>query len=172
MSEERNELLEKANALGLDFPSNIKTERLKLMITESEGPALREGTKPGVDDEEVEISVKTETEKKPNTLRQKIAAAKKRASALSVVTITNRDNRENDVVTTVPLSFENQYFGLSRNVPLDIPVELEQALIDIAEGTMMSLHKAEVVNGRRTGNKVTVSVKKFGISYAKNQPSV
>lgn len=103
-------------------------------------------------------------------LRMKIAEAKKKAFATSIVTITNKDPRENDVMTTTTLSFENQYFGLSKIVPLDVPVELEKALIDIAESTRITLHKEEVVNGRRTGNKVPVSVKKFVVSYSRQQP--
>jgi hypothetical protein len=85
----------------------------------------------------------------------------------SIVTITNKDNRENDVMTSVYLSFENQYFGLSKQVPLDLPVELENSLIKIAEGVRITLHKDEVRDGRRTGNKIPTSVKKFAISYAR-----
>jgi hypothetical protein len=88
-----------------------------------------------------------------------------------IVTITNKDPRENDVVTTAFLSFENQYFGKARNVPLDIPVELEVALISIAEGCIMTMHKDEVVNNRRTGNKITQRVKKYAVSYSQRQPS-
>jgi len=84
-----------------------------------------------------------------------------------IVTITNKDNRDNDFTTTASLSFENQFFGLAKNVPLDVPVELEQALIDIAESTIITHHKDEIVDGKRTGNKVPVSVKKYVVSYGK-----
>ena len=92
---------------------------------------------------------------------------KKRAFKTTVITLTNKDNRENDVVTTAYLSFENQYFGLSKIVPLDIPVELEAALIAIAERSMITLHKDEIIDGKRTGNKTPVRVKKYAISYGK-----
>lgn len=114
-----------------------------------------------------------ETPKAPMTrkalLRKRIAAAKKKAMKTRIVTLTNKDNRENDVMTTAHLSFENQHFGLSKIVPLDVPVELEQALIDIAESTRITLHKDEIRDGKRTGNKVPVSVKKFAISYSQRQ---
>lgn len=102
-------------------------------------------------------------------MRRKIAEARKKAFKTHIVTLTNKDSRENDVMTTAQLSFENQHFGLSKIVPLDVPVELEKALIDIAESTRITLHKDEIVAGKRTGNKVPVSVKKFAISYARQQ---
>lgn len=115
---------------------------------------------------------KEDTDRKPSKrmlMRRKIAEARKKAFKTHIVTLTNKDSRENDVMTTVNLSFENQYFGLSKIIPLDVPVELEKALIDIAESTRITLHKDEVVSGKRTGNKVPVSVKKFAISYSRQQ---
>jgi hypothetical protein len=115
---------------------------------------------------------KEDTDRKPSKrmlMRRKIAEARKKAFKTHVVTLTNKDSRENDVMTTVILIFENQHFGLSKIVPLDVPVELEKALIDIAESTRITLHKDEIVSGKRTGNKVPVSVKKFAISYSRQQ---
>ena len=54
-------------------------------------------------------------------------------------------------------------------VPLDIPVELEVCLIGVAKDTMMTIHKEETIGGKRTGNKVAVSVPKFAISYEEVQ---
>ena len=180
MSEERTALLKEANELALEFPSNIPTPKLSALIAEAKGnpppvdetapsgPALKPGADLNVDDDDEEKSV---TEKpvlsKYATKRAKITAAKKKAFKTQVVTLTNKDNRENDIMTTAYLSFENQHFGLSKVVPLDVPVELEAALITIAETAMMTLHKDEIVAGRRTGNKVPVRVKKFAISYGK-----
>jgi len=115
---------------------------------------------------------KEDTDRKPSKrmlMRRKIAEARKKAFKTHIVTLTNKDSRENDVMTTVNLSFENQYFGLSKIIPLDVPVELEKALIDIAESTRITLHKDEVVSGKRTGNKIAVSVNKFAISYSRQQ---
>lgn len=182
MSEDRVELLEEANALGLSFHSNIPTEKLRILILEATGepiPVDEEAPEgPAVKVEVVAVEEEKETPA-PTPVkgqvplsahakkRKKIADAKARAMKTQVVTITNKDNRENDVMTTVYLSFENQYFGLSKLVPLDVPVELEQALIDIAASTAMTLHKDEIVGGKRTGNKVSVRTKKFAISYGR-----
>jgi hypothetical protein len=103
-------------------------------------------------------------------LRKKVLLAKRKASKKVIVTITNKDPRENEFMTTAPLSVENQHFSIGRNVPLDIPVEIEACLAKLAESTMMTHHKDEVVNGRRTGNKTIVSVKKYAVSYAREQP--
>lgn len=170
----RKELIEQANALALEFPSNIPTAKLQAMVDESID-ALPSGEPEKIEEKapaspEVAVDV---PERKPRgnpkeiAKRLKIKKAKDLALATEIVTITNKDNRENDVMTTAYLSFENQYFGRSRLVPLDIPVELERALIHIAESTTMTLHKDD---GTGTGNKVPVTVKKFAISYSRQQP--
>lgn len=154
---QRDKLITKANSLALEFPGNISSEKLQALIDDASGP-------------EVKSSEPKEepADSTPLSKRERIAKIKKAAMKMVVVTITNKDNRENDVMTTVFLSFENQYFGVAKHVPLDVPVEVEQALIDIAESTTMTLPKDEIVRGQRTGNKVAVTVKKFAVSYSKN----
>ncbi len=160
---DRKELLDQANELGLEFQSNIPGDKLEVMIAEklaanAEQSSNTNGDKP------------TNPNLRPRLNKsQRIKRAKDRALKLHIVTITNKDNRENDVMTTVSVSFENEFFGLGRDVPLDIPVEIEQALIDVIEATMITLHKDEIRAGRRTGNKVPVSVQKFAVSYGKPQ---
>jgi len=158
---ERQELLDQANDLDLEFHSNIPTDKLKALIADTLNAEPAKQEKPP---EQAPVN--------PNlrprlTQRQRIVKAKQRALKMQVVTITNKDNRENDVMTTVSLSFENEFFGISRTVPLDIPVEIETALVEVAENTMMTLHKDEILNGKRTGNKTAVATKKFAVSYAK-----
>ena len=194
MSTEREDLIEEANGLDIEFKSNIPSVKLKELIDAAKSPDSTEQSTTGAADTEKTESATEALENamaadvpeqpdmlaplsksknvkdgsaKPLTLREKIVIAKKRALTKHVVTITNKDNRENDVMTTVPLSFENQYFGLARDVPLDIPVELEQALIEVAEGASITLHKAEILNGRPTGNRIPVATKKFAVSYGK-----
>lgn len=172
MSNERAELLAKADELGLTYPKNISTLKLEENII----AALDAEVNPPVDEDSfksTDIKLEKEDPEVPSrlstldTLRNAILAAKKRAFATQVVTLTNRDNRENDFMTTAYLGFENQHFNLSKLVPLDVPVELEQALIDVAESTMITLHKDQIVDGKRTGNKIATPVKKFSVSYAK-----
>ena len=180
-NQEREDLLDQANALGLDFHSNIPTAKLQALVDDAMGPAVKPDEVEEASEEEVAtptpIPARAPTPAAPaltskpltkqQIFRQRLLEAKKKAFAKRVVTITNKDKRENEVMTTVHLSVENQHFGVSRIIPLDIPVEIEQCLIDQAEHTMMTLHKDEVVNGRRTGNKVAVPTKKFAISYAR-----
>ena len=185
MSTEREDLLTEANNLGLEFQPNIPSKKLAAKIAEAKGeppaveetappsPAAEAPTEPEADEaptESKDVTKKDRPLTEYELKRKKIAAAKKRAMKTRVVTITNKDNRENDIMTTVYLSFENQYFSLSKIVPLDIPVQLENSLIKIAEKTMMTLHKDEIKDGKRTGNKQPVRVKKFAVSYGQQQP--
>ena len=185
MSTEREDLLNEANNLGLQFQPNIPSKKLVALIAEAKGepPAVEEDAPPSPaakaptkEEEAEEASNKSKDVGKPGRQlteyelkRQRISVAKAKAFKTKIVTITNKDNRENDIMTTVYLSFENQYFSLSKIVPLDIPVQLETALIKIAENTTMTLHKDEIKAGRRTGNKLPLTVKKFAISYSQNQ---
>lgn len=183
----REDMIAEATDLGLDFKGNISNIKLATLINEYKGlpiphfdtpapsPAVKAEPKPEPEDEVAADKPDNLThgqrvaQARYTAKRQKIAAAKKKANIKQIVTITNRDNRENDVATTAFLSYENQYFGMAKNVPLDIPVELEAALISIAETTKMTHHRDEIVNGRRTGNKLTSRVKKYAVSYGKHQ---
>lgn len=156
----RDELKTVATNLGIEFASNIPTTSLEEEVKNA-GGILPEHTS----DSNEPTAPKVESNKRPLTKREVISNAKKRAFAKRVVTITNKDNREADVATTAYLSFQNSFFELSRIVPLDIPVELEECLIKVAKSTNITLHKAEVVKGRPTGNQVPVTAKKYTISY-------
>jgi hypothetical protein len=187
-SEERQALIDKANDLALDFKGNISNADLQAMIDEAAGPAVKEeepaeaemaasqtaALKSSADvtnQEEILNSLKerAKTDKRL-AKRLKIKAARDKAFATRIVTITNKDKRENEVMTTAFLSVENEHFGVSKVVPLDIAVELEVCLIKVAESTMMTLHKDEIKNGQRTGNKVAVPTKKYIVSYSDMKP--
>lgn len=150
----RDEVIAQAKELGLEFPSNIPTEKLSGMVTAA-GGELPVNT----DAPEVQIG-------KPLTMREIIAKARKDAFKTRVVTITNKDAREADDATAAFLSCQNEYFELAKVVPLNVAVELEQCLIDVALCTNITLHKSEIKNGKPTGNKIPVPVKKYTISYA------
>ena len=165
-SAERQALLDKANDLGLEFKGNISSKKLQEMIDEAAGPAIAAKYLEG--EPEVVQVARAEKQSAKMTHRQFVKKRKDEAMKTRVVTITNKDPRDNEHTTTAHLSFENQHFGVAKIVPLDIAVELEQALIDIAESTRITQHRDEIVNGKRTGNKVPVSVKKYVISYAKD----
>lgn len=169
----RDDLKQEATDLGLDFPSNIKTEKLEQLIEEHYQSQAAGDLVQAV--EEVEEPQEEKTPAKANgkklTKNQKLAEAKNRAMATKVVTLSSNDKRDNEYVTTAYLSFENQHFGLAKLVPLDIPVELEQGLINVAKETMITLHKDEVIDGKRTGNKIPVRTRKYNVSYEDMKPS-
>lgn len=185
---DRENLLAQANELGLEFPSNIPSAKLEKMINEA-----LEGL-PSADPEPVDEvpppsprmkkDAKMEPDKRPlsefhenpaiaRQIKRRLQVKKIKDAAMKtqVVTITNRDSRENDLVTTAYLSCENQFFSISKIVPLDVPVELEKCLIDQAKAVTIPAHRDEIKNGRRTGNKRTVMVKKYTISYSEDQPN-
>lgn len=179
---DREDMIAEALDLGIKHKGNISNIALAEKLAEFKGepPPLDEtpppgpATKPEPEAQEEDEVVQTKSQKAAHSVflakRMKIAKAKKKALKTHIVTITNKDNRENDVMTTAFLSFENQYFGIAKNVPLDVPVELEAALIDIAERCKMTLHKDEIVKGRRTGNKVPVTVNKYAVSFGRPVP--
>jgi heme-binding NEAT domain protein len=182
----RENMIAEATDLGLEFPGNISNIKLAAMIADFKGePApVEEKAPPGPAVKAEETPSEEDTVDPTNPLvrqraarvelfakrRRQVSEAKKRAMKKQIVTITNKDSRDNDVMTTCYLSFENQHFSLSKVVPLDIPVELETALVKIAEGCMMTLHKDEIIGGKRTGNKVAVRTKKYAVSYSRQEP--
>lgn len=178
----RTEMIDEANDLGIEFKGNVSNVNLAALIAVAKGepepidevapagPAMK--AEPESSEEpSIQQAARTAAEAKYALKRAKVAAARKKAFRTHVVTLTNKDNRENDIMTTAYLSFENQHFGLAKLVPLDVPVELEEALIKIAANCTMTLHKDEIVDGKRTGNKVPTTVKKYAISYSRHDPS-
>jgi hypothetical protein len=180
---ERQALIDEANELGLEFAKNTTDKKLRAIIAEAKGEPTP------IDEEPVEnpVRVKEEAEEedleevvvpakvaalreKANLKRSRIAANQAEAMKTRIVTITNRDSRDNTYTTTALLSMENQYFSISKIVPLDIAVELEDCLIKVAQSTMIPHHTDEIVNGRRTGNKITKQAKKYTISYSDENP--
>jgi len=175
------QLKDEATALGISFKGNTSKAELIAMIEafyENEAAEskveVRNDLVPEAGEEEVEnipelpnrimkrVSKINGAKSKDLALKALVAKAKEEAFKKRVVTISSNDTRDNQHVTAVPLFFENQYFALDRIVPLNIPVELEQCLIDIAKSTTIAIHKREHNNGK-IGK--TVYAKKFNISY-------
>lgn len=183
---DREDMIAEATDLGLEFPGNISNIKLAGLLAEEKGePApLNESapagpaTKPDPEAADVmnavdnsRAAIRTAAQLEHQRRRKYIARMKEAAMKTHIVTLTNKDARENDAADTAYLSFENQFFGLSKVVPLDEPVELETALIQIAACCTMPMHKDEIgKDGRPTGNKRTVRVKKYAISYSAQKP--
>lgn len=173
----REEMIAEAIDFGIEFKGNISNVNLAALLAEYKGepvpvqeaapkspPEKKEESM--TDEETLQARRQREAQEKFAKRRQQIQDAKKKAMAKRIVTLTNKDPRENEVVTTAYLAMENQHFGIARLVPLDVPVELEECLIRIATMTPMTQHRDEIIKGRRTGNKVTVTVKKYAVSYS------
>lgn len=171
----RKALIAEANELGLEFPSNVKTTKLQQMVDTAQGKAVgvsapepdnrldyEPGPSPAVKENAPALNPMT-------ARRRQIAERKAEAMKTKIVTITNLDVRDAEFTTTAYLGFENDHFGLARNVPLDRPVELEVSLIEIAETLMMTIHRDEIIEGKRTGNKVTSQTRRYAVSYAADQ---
>ena len=166
------ELQAEATGLGIKFHPNTGEVKLAEKIeafyeSQSAGDLVEMVEDEPKDEDEVEIPVVTKSKKltKEQKIRKAVNEAKAQAMKKRVVTVSSNDKRDNDVATVAYLGFENQYFGISKLVPLDIPIELEVCLIDIAKTTKITLHKDEIVNGKRTGNKIPVGVKKLSVSF-------
>lgn len=187
MMSNREDMIAEAIDLGLDFKGNISNKKLAAMIDEANeaplgddpvverappGPAVK-AEHQEEDDEVVESArdiVMRRRESAHAKKRREIAVAKNKAMATSIVTITNKDSRENETVTSAYLSVQNLYFARSRYVPLDVPIELEHCLIRNAESCMVTIHRDEMKNGRPTGNKVTRRVPKYTVSHSPIEP--
>ena len=166
MDKTLEELKAEADVLGVEYSKNIGAAKLAEKIeayytSQSAGDFVKVK-------EEPKEEAKPEAKGKDSAEvaeRKMIAAAKDAAMQTKIVTISSNDKRDNDVTTSVYLSCENQHFGIAKYVPLDIPVELEVCLIEVAKSVFITLHKDEIIDGRRTGNKIPQSVRKFNISY-------
>lgn len=168
MEKTLEELQAEATALGIKFMPTIGADKLAKKIEDFyTSQAAGDSVKVAADPEpEVDTDTPQVRQAKHDAaVRKMVLDAKTAAMATRIVTISNNDKRESDVMTTAYLSMENQHFAISKYVPLDVPVELEECLIEVARTTFITLHKDEIIDGRRTGNKIPVSTRKFNISY-------
>lgn len=170
MEKSLEELQAEATALGIKFMPTIGAEKLAKKIedfytSQAAGDSVQVREEPVEDEVSDNDTPQKRQAKQDAAIRKMVLEAKTAAMATRIVTISNNDKRENDVMTTAYLSMENQHFAVSKYVPLDVPIELEECLIEVARTTYITLHKDEIIDGRRTGNKIPVSTRKFNISY-------
>lgn len=162
------ELREEATALGIAFNPKIGADKLAAKIEEyyaAGESANKVVEKPVVEPKADHATPQSKQASIEAAQRKAVADAKNAAMVTKIVTVSSNDKRDNDMVTSEYVSCENQYFGIAKYVPFDIPVELEVCLIDVLKSSMITLHKDEIIDGRRTGNKIPMSVRKFNISY-------
>lgn len=162
------ELREEATVLGIAFNPKIGADKLAAKIEEyyaAGESANKVVEKPVVEPKADHATPQSKQASIEAAQRKAVADAKNAAMVTKIVTVSSNDKRDNDMVTSEYVSCENQYFGIAKYVPFDIPVELEVCLIDVLKSSMITLHKDEIIDGRRTGNKIPMSVRKFNISY-------
>ena len=176
---EREDLEAEAKKLNIKFNPKLKSDKLAdrilYTIKYNEEKEALETEKEQQIEEEILTTVplkasdnnnqNIQNNTKEETLHEKIRKAKEKAFKLRKVSISLLDKRENDIKTTAYLDVENLYFNIARVIPLDTVIELEQCLIDVAKESTIVAHRSEIVDGKPTGNKIPVQVKKFSISY-------
>lgn len=158
------ELKDEGTAIGLDLKS-VKSKKEAIARIEAHYESLAAESSVEIQEEAdivEDTPVVTGGKKNMNEVARELKA---KAMATRVVSITNNDKRDNHVTTTCYLSCENQFFGISKIVPLDEKVELQQCLIDVAKSTEVLNHVDEVIGGKRTGNKRPKLVKKYVVAY-------
>lgn len=167
MDKTLEELKAEADVLGLEYNKNIGATKLSEKIEAYyESQAAGDSVKVQSEEKEEEAPKKANgKETDEQRKRRKVMEAKNAAMKLRRVTITNNDTRENGVLTADYFGFENQHFGKSLLVPFNIPCELPQCILNVINSTYVTLHTDEIVDGKRTGNKVPKSMKKYNISY-------
>lgn len=177
-------MIDEANDLGIEFPGNISNKKLASLLanfgeddplaeTPPPSPAVKSESSVDDEDDVIESARDIAMKRRENAhqkRRRQIAEAKKKAMKTSIVTLTNKDSRENENVTSAYLSVQNLHFARSRYVPLDVPIELEHCLIRCAESCMVTIHRDEMKNGRPTGNKITRRVPKYAVSHSPIEP--
>lgn len=168
------ELKTEADNLGITYAPKIGAEKLQAKIdAHYESQAADDLVQETAEETPVEDTNKLDAipvnsspaQKRAKNMREIAAEMRTAAMKTRVVRLSNNDKRDSHVTTTAYLSMENQYFGLSKIVPLDIPIELEQCLIDVAKNVEIILHVDEIIDGKRTGNKRPQYVKKYVVSY-------
>jgi len=162
------ELKQEADTLGVKYVKNIGAEKLAQKI-EDYFESQAADDLPKVKEEIVDEVTTIDRSGRETTKQRFIRESKERQAnrmKKRIVTITSNDKRENHMTTTAYLSCGT----VSRIVPLDYPIELEEALIIVADTTPITLHVDEVIEGKRTGNKVPKTIKKFNISYEDMKP--
>jgi len=148
-------LKSEATELGVTFAYNIKADKLQEKIDEAIGVRANEATAKKSQAKTVDGGTKL----------NRIQLMRMKATALRKVKITNMA-RENQGSKTVFAGVHNMYLDISRVMPLNTILAVEQALLDNIE-SRKQLMEEEVLdkNGNGTGNYKSVSSGMYQIVY-------
>ena len=132
------ELKQEADELGIVYNKSIGADKLAAKIEEFY--ASRESA-----------GAVVATKSKPRTIREHALEAKTRAEQTKIVTITDNDQRENNLTQIVSVTCANRHFDLgTKRIPLNIPVELEQGFIDVLNEIKIPMHVFNQSTGKTT----------------------
>ena len=155
MEKTLDELKLEADELGIQYNANIGAGRLAAKIEEHY--AGLETAAPVATLEKV-----AERSARKKTIAERAVEAKTAATKTRIVTITDNDQRENNLTTIVSVNCSNDYFDLgTRRIPLNIPVEVEQGFIDVLKEIEIPMH----VRDARTGLARRVIRNRYSIAY-------
>ena len=150
------ELKQEADDLGIQYNANIGTARLAAKIEEYY--TAQEGSAPVV-----KLETVAERGSRKKTIGERAAEARLEAMKTHIVTITDNDQRENNLTTIVSVNCSNDYFDLgTRRIPLNVPVEVEQGFINVLKEIQIPMHVRDNV----TGLGRTVLRNRYSIAYS------
>lgn len=150
------ELKQEADDLGIQYNANIGAPKLAAKIEEHY--AAQEGSAPVV-----KLETVAERGSRKKTIGERAAEARLAAMKTRIVTITDNDQRENNLTTIVSVNCSNDYFDLgTRRIPLNIPVEVEQGYINVLKEIQIPMH----VRDNTTGLGRTVLRNRYSIAYS------
>lgn len=150
------ELKQEADDLGIQYNANIGATKLAAKIEEHY--AAQEGSAPAV-----KLETVAERGSRKKTIGERAAEARLEAMKTHIVTITDNDQRENNLTTIVSVNCSNDYFDLgTRRIPLNIPAEVEQGYINVLKEIQIPMH----VRDNITGLGRTVLRNRYSIAYS------
>lgn len=109
--------------------------------------------------EETLTNTETTPTKKLSDLR---AEMEKAARKLRKVTVHYNDPRDSHMVTSAAVQVANPYFALGKIIPLDMTIELEQALCDTLSEALIQVH---VPDEKNPGLMKSKMIKKYSVIF-------
>jgi len=153
-----DELKIEADELGVKYSPNIGEAKLSEKI-EAHYKSVESGTPKAV---EPEVKEKTKSETKvKKTFAQRAIESEKRAKEKHIIIITDNDQRENNLTTTVSVTCGNEHFELgTKRIPLNLPVEVEQGFINVLKEIVIPLPVRAMDGTMKTSMR-----RRYSISY-------
>jgi len=154
-----DELKVEAKELGIKFSPNISEGKLSDKI-ETYYKAL-ETSQVVIKDEDIKDEEADKVDKAPVTMQQLAVVSERKARETHIVVITDNDQRENNLTSTVPVTCGNAYFELgTKRIPLNVAVEVEQGFINVLKEVDIP-----VATRQMDGTTRTVLRKRYSLSY-------